>query len=193
MTLNWIEILAVCFGIIYLFLAAKEKIICWIFGILSCTFWAIAVFQIQLYADAVLQLFYVGMGFYGLYTWRFGSTTKSVISITRIPLKGHVLILTMGIILTLPIAFYLENYTNAIYSYLDTFTTIFSIIATFLTAWKKLENWLYWIVLDLLYVYIYFRSGASLFMILFIVYSIVAFFAWLDWRHKFINTETQAI
>ena len=74
------------------------------------------------------------------------------------------------------------SYTSTELPYLDAFTTVFSILITFMVIHKKLENWLYWIIIDGAYAYLYWMRGAYLFSILLAVYMIVAFFAWIEWR-----------
>ena len=75
--LHWVEWVATITALIYVFLAARENIWCWFWGILSCSLWAYASFVFYtLYFDAFLQVFYVLMGFIGIYQWKFGGKEK---------------------------------------------------------------------------------------------------------------------
>ena len=184
------EILAVIFGLIYVILAAKENVWCWFWGILSCSFWAyVTYFQYALLADAILQIFYVVMGFVGWYQWKRGGqekTKQKELSISKIPFRQHVIILFFGIVCSFLLGYFFDKYTPAAATYLDALTTIFAIVATFMTIRKILENWIYWIIIDLLYIYLYTIRGGYLFALLFIIYCVVAVIGYVNWRKAYI-------
>lgn len=182
------EIVATVTAIIYLILAAKENIWCWFFGIISCSFWAwAAYFLYNLQIDSLLQIFYVVISFWGLYQWKFGSQEKKELLITRFSLGQHAATIGVGLLLSGIVGWLYANYTTAAATYLDAFTTVFSVLVTFMVIHKKLENWLYWIVIDLVYVYLYWGRGGYLFSLLFVIYIIIAFFGWLEWQKKYRN------
>lgn len=181
--LHWVEALAVFFSTIYVLLAAKGSVWCWVFGNIGCAFWAFASFEFyNLWVDALLQAFYIGMGFWGIYIWLYGGKEKSALPITTLPFQNHVKFFVIGIILTSLFGYFFDHYTPAAVTYLDSFTTIFAIVATFLTIKKIVESWLYWIIIDLLYVYIYSKQGALLFALLLIIWTIMAIFGYFKWR-----------
>ncbi len=179
-----IEWLAVVTGLIYVLLAAKEKNACWIFGIISTASWGYAsYFHYDLYVDALLQTFYVVMGFYGIYKWQFSKDEKeNYLSVTKLSNNQHVQIIIGGIGLSALVGYFLATYTQAAATYLDSITTVFSIAATFMTIHKKIDNWIYWIVVDIIYAYLYFSRGALLFGVLMIIYTVIAIFGWINWR-----------
>jgi len=76
---------------------------------------------------------------------------------------------------------YLFSYTAAAATYWDAFTTAFSVIATVMLVQRRLENWLYWIVIDLTYAGLYWSRAAVLFALLMLVYSVIAVFAYRNW------------
>ncbi len=181
--MHWTEIWAVIFGLIYIYLVVQENVWCWFWGILSCTLWAWSTYALyNLYVDAILNIFYVVMGFVGIYQWKFGSKGKDELPITQMSVNQHVIVVVAGIVLTFVFGFIFEKFTAAEKTYLDSFTTAFAIFATFMTIQKKLENWIYWIVVDLLYIYMYWMTGAFLFMLLYVVYCVIAVRGYLKWR-----------
>jgi len=184
------EILAVVFGLIYVILAARENVWCWFWGILSSALWAyVTYFQFDLMADGLLNLFYVVMGFVGLYQWKYGGEKSTQASISTLSLNKHLGIIVVGCFLTLLFGYFFATYTSAAATYLDSFTTVFAVVATVLTVRKVLENWLYWIVVDALYVYLYITRGGYLFALLFIVYIIIAIIGFVNWRKEKISRD----
>lgn len=181
-----VEWLAVGTAVIYMVYAVKENPVCWIWGIISCGLWAYAsFFYFGLYLDAILQLFYVGMGFAGIYRWRSGNQDGSaVIPTTRTTTREHILIWSAGLPATFIFGYFFDVYTPAAATYLDAFTTVFSILATILLVRKKLENWVYWILTDGLYVYLYASRGAWLFALQMAIYTGLAVYGYFSWKKQ---------
>ncbi len=146
-TFNWsiIESIAVFFSILYVILAAKENIWCWGAGAISVSLYIYICFFAQLYPETSLQVFYLLMAFYGYYHW---TKKEQSLQISEWSIGKHLFILVIGAILTFLMGFYFATYTNAKMPIVDSFTTVFSLFATYMVAKKILGNWLYWIVID---------------------------------------------
>ncbi|MEL7020682.1 MAG: nicotinamide riboside transporter PnuC, partial [Bacteroidota bacterium] len=158
--MHWTEVSAVVLNIVYLILAARQNPLCWWFGILGCLSWAWAAFYLyDLYVDTLLQFFYVGISFVGIYQWKYGSVDRNVLPISHLRGSEHAAVIIGGSLLTVAIGFVFEQYTNAAASYIDTFTTVFSVLITFMVIQKKMDNWIYWFVVDSVYVYLYWSRG----------------------------------
>jgi len=180
----------------YVILAAKENIWCWFFGLIS----VIAFFKVcvdyKLYSDAILQVFYMVMSIYGWINWRKAakSTQDSGIldspdsldklKISVWPTKNHLIAFGIGAILAMFLGYFWTQFGAAL-PYIDAFTTSFSIIATVMVAWKLLENWLYWIVIDIVGVFVYFNRELYLFSLLFIIYTVIAIVGYLNWKKQY--------
>lgn len=179
---------------VYVFLAAKEKASCWFWGIISCSLWAYADFaRYNLWVDGILQLFYVVIGFYGLYSWKFGGSNKASLNITRLRHISHIWIILCGAIGTLLLGLIFDYYTPTALPYPDSLVTSFSIIATFLTIKKKLENWLYWIGADFLAIFLFAAREAWLVSFVMFIYTIIAIFGFYNWRRKFATRNEVSI
>ena len=179
---NWsiIETLAVLFSVIYVVLAAKQNIWCWAAAAISVIFYIFICYTAQLFPETVLQVFYLIMAFYGYYNW---NKNNGSLQIKQWAASKHLLLILLGAIFTFLMGFYFATYTTSKMPIVDSFTTIFSIIATYMVAKKILENWLYWIVIDVVSVYLYFSRDLHLTSLLFIAYTIIAiagYFAWLN-------------
>lgn len=184
--LSWVDWVVAITALIYVVLAAREQVWCWFWGIISCSLWAYASFAFyDLYLDALLQLFYVAMGFIGLYQWKYGGQAGQGLPVSRLSARQHLYILAGGTAATLLFGYFFDEYTPAAATYWDAFTTVFSVIATLILVRKVLDNWAYWIVTDLVYVGLYYSRGAYLFALVMVVYVVIAAFALVRWARAY--------
>ena len=180
---NWsiIEVLAVIFSLTYVILAAKESIWCWTAAAISVILYIYICYTAQLYPETGLQVFYLLMALYGYYQW---NKNDSNLHIQQWTTTKHLLILLIGALLTFLMGFYFTIYTNAALPLADSFTTVFSVFATYMVAKKVLRNWLYWIVIDAVSVYLYFSRDLHLTSLLFMAYTIFAIFGYYSWLKR---------
>ena len=189
--LDWVITLT---ALVYVMLAARESVSCWYWGIVSCALWAWAdFFRYNLWVDGVLQLFYVGMGFYGLYSWRFGGSAREQLPISRLSRREHLLALLAGAVFTVVFGWVFDRYTPTSFPYPDSFITAFSILATFMTVRKKLESWVYWMVVDFLAIFLFYLRDALLVSAVMLIYTIVAAIGFVTWRRNFAALKTSEI
>ncbi|MEL7422915.1 MAG: nicotinamide riboside transporter PnuC [Bacteroidota bacterium] len=183
-TLGLIDWATTLTALVYVVLSARNNPWCWPFGIISCALWAYAsCFQYDLYLDALLQVFYVVMGFIGLYQWLKGGEDGGVLPITLMKSREHLWVIGVGLLSGLLFG-YAFSYTSAAATYWDALTTSFSILATILLVRRQLENWLYWIAIDIAYSGLYFSRGAILFALLMLLYVVIASFAYRSWSKE---------
>ncbi|MGY8950369.1 MAG: nicotinamide riboside transporter PnuC [Flavobacteriales bacterium] len=175
-----IESIAVLFSILYVILAVKENIWCWGAALISVSLYIYICFSAQLYPETGLQVFYFIMAIIGYYMWN-KENKEEIKEWSEIK---HLLIILLGAILTFFMGFYFSTYTNSQMPIIDSFTTVFSIIATYMVIKKVLGNWLYWIVIDAVSVYLYFNRDLHLTSLLFLAYTIIAIFGYFSWMKK---------
>lgn len=180
--LDWIILVT---ALVYIALAARENAWCWVWGIISCSLWAYADFaRYNLWVDGILQIFYVGMGVWGLYSWKFGTQGEQKVPISTLPARGHAGIFVVGLILTLVLGYVFDKYTPTALPYPDSFVTAFSILATLLTVRKVLENWLYWIFFDAIAVFLFLARDAMLVAVVMGIYTVISIFGYIRWRNQ---------
>ena len=97
-------------------------------------------------------------------------------------MQQHIKIISVGLLLSFAVGYLFTTYTETASPYIDALTTVFSVITTYMVVQKKLENWLYWVVIDVIYVFLYYSRGGYLFAILFVLYVIIAISGYLKWR-----------
>ena len=178
---TFLEAAGVFFGLLYIYLAAKESIWCWPAGLISVLIYVFICIDAKLYAETALQFYYVGTSIYGWYHWNKGGDPQEL-PISKMTLKEHSLFIITGGILTLILGYTLSNYTDASIPYIDSFTTIFSLLTTILVTRKVLENWLYWFIVDSVAAYQYFYKELYLTCLLFILYVVIVVFGYMKWR-----------
>jgi len=173
--------------LLYVIFAARNHAVCWVFGIIGCVFWAYCAFYLyDLWLDAGLQVFYIGISFLGIYRWMYGDEQKEL-PITKWSLKKHGWTIGIGILITILAGLFFKEYTPAAATYPDAFTTVFSVIATFMVIQRKLGNWIYWIVIDTVYVFLYASRGGWLFSVLFVLYLGMAVYGYFNWQKLYVR------
>ena len=180
----YIEIVAILFNLAYVILAAQKSIWCWLMGIIGSALSIYLFYNAGLYAESILFSYYIIMGVYGWIQWTKEDSLKEDLLIEEKKLSWHFKILVLGYLASAALFFVLKNYTDALMPLLDSFTTVFSFIATWMVARRLLENWIYWIAIDALTVYLYSSRGLNLYAGLSAIYTIMAIYGYLQWSKK---------
>ena len=177
-----IEWLAFSTSIIYVILAAKQLIICWLFGFIGCALYVYVCFTGNLYIESVLQSFYVVMAVVGWLTWKNSGTDDRI---TKWSINTHLLNIVISGIIAVIVGFIFETYTNQVSPYVDAFTTCYSLSATFMVTKKILGNWIYWIVIDLASIYLYAQQGYNLAAVQYLIFTILAVVGFIAWNTQY--------
>lgn len=187
--MSWYELIAVSFGVLYLLLAIRELALCWLAGFFSTAIFCIICFQHHLYMDAVLQAYYVIMSLVGWWQWHYGSDQHDQLAISVRAKEEHAVIVLLIFALSAFSGNILLHYTDASFPFLDSILAWGGIITTILVTRKVLENWLYWIVLDALSVYLYVNKGLYLTAGLCVVYTLLAIRGFMIWRLRYLDSS----
>lgn len=186
--LSLLEWGATLFSLIYLYFAIRNKTICFLFGIIGSGLWMFASYNAGLKFDAALQVFYVFISILGIYRWKYGGDHNKELPISDYSLNQHLLIIFIGFISSF-LLIYLSQFIEFIQlAELDAITTVFLIIGTILLIERKLSSWIYLVVADVAYLYIYGVSGLWLFVGIMILYIIFGINGYLSWK----NFQAQA-
>lgn len=187
-----IELIGAAIGLIYLFLEYKANVWLWPAGIVMSLFYVVIFFHGKFYADAAVYLYYIGANTYGLLKWtrsrrsnlmEEGSATEAL-SITHTPKKQLIPLAAAAIALWGLLYWGLGTFTDSPVPLGDAFTTALSIVAMWMLAQKYLEQWLLWIVVNLVSTALYFWKGLYPTGVLFIFYVIVAVMGYFRWRKE---------
>lgn len=210
------ELIAVVLAVVYLLLAMKANIWCWMAAFVSTAIYTVLFWKVSLLMESVLNIYYMGMALYGYWVWQQdgnglkvtnvntagSSASSNTASVARHAetmgtlvlswsLNKHLMLIGVTAIVSLVVGYLMANYTEASFPYLDAATTCYAVMTTYLVAKKVLENWLYWIVIDLVSIYLYFQKGLMLTTGLFMAYVIMAGVGYFMWRKRLHNQEQQ--
>ena len=189
--MSYIEAVGTILYLWSVWLIAKRNIITWPVGIVSVVLYALLFYQIQLYSDAIEQIYYIGASIYGWWHW------------SKAP-REHGIVAGVGFSGKRPILFYialaliLSAATGAIMSrihllvpvifpepasfpYLDALTTIMSFTAMWLMARQRTESWIYWIIVDVIGIGLYYSKNVKFVALLYVVLLVLASKGLAEW------------
>ena len=187
MSFEWVnlETLAVVLGIGYLLLAMRESSLCWYCAFLSTALYVWIFGDVSLYMESALNVYYMAMAIYGWLQWQRGGADKRGVKIIRWTARQHILGVAIILAASVTSGYLLSSNTAAKLPYLDSFTTWGSVFTTIMVAQKVLENWLYWIVINSVSIYLYIDRGLDQTAAMFFLYLVLATIGFLTWKKAY--------
>jgi nicotinamide mononucleotide transporter len=190
---SYVELIGTLFGLASVYFASRANILTWGTGIVNEIFLFILFFQVQLYADMFLQVYFFVVTLYGWYKWK---TKTNANKISEINFRSRITIATAIVIGSVLFGFafmnihlYLPNYfkIQAAYPLTDSFVMVSSIVATILLAKKKIETWYLWIAVDLVSVVLYFKKGVYFLSLEYFIFLGLASYGLYHWKKQLNN------
>ena len=176
--MNQIEIIAVVFSLLSVILAVKNNFLTWPVGIVGVIFYGILFYQTKTWGNMYLQLLFITQSLYGWYNWK---KDKKILPIEKLDKHDvNLFAITTGL-LCFFISFVLLM-TGDKQPYLDGITTGLSIVGTLLLAFKKIDNWYYWIAADVLYIYLFYSQGLYWSTGIYFVFLLLAISGLKTWK-----------
>ncbi|HZF26182.1 MAG TPA: nicotinamide riboside transporter PnuC [Steroidobacteraceae bacterium] len=176
-----VELVAAVMALLYLVLAARQNPWCWPCALVSTAIYLWLFFERAIYQQALLQVFYIAMAIYGWWHWRGADSGAGPLRVSRWKPVQHAIAAALVLVLTLTTGWAEARFTPGPFPYLDAFTTWGSVVTTWMVARKVLENWLYWLVVDSVMVYLSYVAALPATALLFVIYLgivVAGFFAW---------------
>src|SRR5688500_14416240 len=186
---SYVEFIGTVLGLISVFLAARANIFTWPTGIANALFFLVIFYQIQLYSDMFLQMYFCGMGVYGWFTWKYKaehqqSAIRTLSNSNRLQLAALIatVVLVIGTLISqihllLPQIFM----KPASYPYIDMFIAISSVLAVILLARRIFETWVLWILVDITSIGLYSVKGVKLIAVEYVIFLALAVLGILSW------------
>ena len=187
-SLSYVELIGTLFGLISVYYASRANILTWPTGIINEIALFVLFFQVQLYADMFLQVYFFIVTIFGWYKWKSNTAdvpVTSVGSLTWIAVTMMVGTIGAGVIITnihvwLPTWFRLP----ATYPFADSFVMVGSILATVLLAKKQVENWYLWIIVDVVSIVVYLLKGIYFLSLEYVIFLGLASFGLYRWKKQ---------
>lgn len=187
-----LEIIAVIFGFLSVWYSKENKI--WVFptGMISTGIFVYLLLKWELLGDMMINVYYFIMSVYGWYIWTRKVDAIHVTPISRTTAWEHkisviIFIATLGFVFAVYQAF--DKWTSWV-AYVDTVTTAIFFVGMWLMARRKVENWIYWIIGDLISIPLYFYKGFTFTSIQYFGFTFIAIYGYLAWK-KSLNSTLQ--
>lgn len=175
-----LEWLGLIFGLLAVILLIWENILTWPAGILYVVVSLPVFWEAKLYQDFILHVFFGVMNVYGWLRWSKGKEA-AVLHISLMNYRQYAVTFVISVIAVLASGYFFDTYTDTDFAYPDATTTILSFVAMWLTAEKKFENWVIWLVVDIVASVVYFVKGIYPYFLLYLIYCGLAFGGMLNW------------
>ena len=183
-TTSIIELLAVLTGLMSVWYARKENILVYPVGIVSVLIYVYLCYHAGLYADMGINAFYFIMSIYGWYAWTHKGTRWEDRPISHASRPENLISIGSAGICFIIIYYFLKSFTNSTVPAWDAFTTALFISGMWMMALKKIENWILWIIGDILCIPLFAYKGLYFSGFQYLVFTLLAIMGWLEWKKR---------
>ena len=175
------QIISTLFSLLSTILSSKQNILKWPISIIANLIAILVYYNSELYIKCSLAIIFIINSFYGWYNWLYGGINKTKLKVTRTKYRDlikYIFLVSSIILITGKIE---KRFTNSTLSYLEAFA-IFSILAHWMLARKKIENWIIWITIDIIFIFICIYKSIYIFALKYLVYTLLAIYAFYSWK-----------
>jgi nicotinamide mononucleotide transporter len=179
-----LEITAVVFGIISVLFARKNNILVYPTGLISTLIFIYILYNFKLYGEFIINIYYSAMSIIGWYLWSRKNNGQEEFPISSMNSKEYKisgLIFTATLLFIALVYYFFDKFTD-LTAYVDAFTTALFFVGMWLMAKRKIENWIVWIIADIISVPLYFFKGLTVSSLQFIVFTIIAVLGYREWK-----------
>ncbi len=176
------EPVGAAFGLLSVFLTVRNNIWCWPVGIVSVVAYGVLFFRIKLYADSSLQVFFLVTGVIGWWQWLKGGRDKGELPITLLSRVQRLLSVGLVAVGSLMYGWLLSIFTDASIPFVDSAVAGLSVTAQLLLTRRKFENWVLWIVVDVISVGVYSYKQVYITAALYALFLVLAIRGYFEWK-----------
>lgn len=185
------EIIGFVFGVAGVWLTGRGSVWCFPVGLVNVSVSLVLFFNQKLYSDAVQQAVYIVLLSYGWYRWSHGQTGSNL-PVRHLGWRNSLLLSLTVMAVASSMGYFFDTFTDADFPYVDALATALSFAAQYLIARRIIENWLIWMVVNMMYIGIYMMKDLKLYTVLFAVYLMLAVYGWWQWRTMIRNQSSHA-
>ena len=185
---NILEIVGVAIGLIYLWLEYKASIYLWIASIVMPAIYLFVYYDAGLYADTALNIYYLVIAIYGWIAWKYNisfsskKTQKKELKISHVAPRQWIALILLYAVSQIVTSTLLINFTESDVPWLNGLTTALSIVGMWMLARKYIEQWIVWLVVDILSAGLYIYKGLYPTAALYLLYTVIAVFGYMKWK-----------
>jgi nicotinamide mononucleotide transporter len=181
-TLEWVAAIA---GAISVYLSARENIWSWPTAIVNVGLYIVVFRRTGLYSDMGLQVVYLVLSIYGWYEWLYGGKNRSTLRVSRASAREWLIATPIAVLFWLGLARYTATLPGVALPHLDAGLTTVSLVAQWMMTRKILENWVLWIVADIVYVPMYVYKGLPVTAVLYAIFLALAVLGLRSWWRSY--------
>jgi nicotinamide mononucleotide transporter len=180
-----LQIVGAVLGLLYLWLEYRANIWLWVVNAIMPIVHGTLYLSSGIYADAAMQLYYVLAGVYGFCVWKFGAgCAKKEVNIQHTPMSWVVPLVIVYAVLHFAMYFVLSEFTDSRVPFFDSMSTALCIVAMWMLSRKLVEQWLVWLVVDMISVGLYLYKGIPITAMLYTLYCALAIAGYVRWRRQ---------
>jgi nicotinamide mononucleotide transporter len=196
--MSHLEFWATLTGLVAVILSARGNVWSWVIGLVNVILAAVMFYQIQLYPDVFLQGFFFVTNIIGWWQWKYPKTGEEnkhkELKISSLSQEDFLYFSMIGMIGTALLGSLSKNLHELVpmlfqepsaFPYMDSFTTVMSIFATFLLIRKKVEAWWVWLAVDVISTYMYYVKDIKIYSILYFIFCIIALVGAISWTREY--------
>ena len=195
--IDFLEFLGLVFGLLAVWFLIKQNILTWPSGIIYVLISFVIFWRIQLYGDFILHIFFLVLNIYGWYYWKYGRKEgEEELPVSTNSIQYNLIILAFSVLGIAVFGYFLQTLPRffsdlepAALPYWDATTSILSVTGMWLTTRKKIENWYYWLLVDILATGIYVYKGIYFYASLYFIYIFLAMGGYWEWRKSMISEK----
>ncbi len=186
-----LEIIAVIFGLLSVWYAKKDNILVFPTGLINTSIYVFLLYKWSLLGDMMINFYYFVMSIYGWYIWSRKTNNVTEFPIAKISeyeKKLSIIIFLLTVSFVVVVYLFFNKFTNWM-AYVDTFITGVFFVGMWLMAKRKIENWIFWIIGDLVSIPLYFAKGYTFTSFQYIIFTILAISAYIEWKKTLNNNK----
>ncbi len=182
LSIHWLDLLTTILGLIYIWLEYRASIWLWLVGIIMPALDIILYWQHGLYGDSGMACYYTLAAIYGFIVWKWGTSEKKELPITHMPQRLYMPTVIFFMAAWIVTYYILIRWTNSTVPLLDSFTNALSFVGLWALARKYLEQWFFWIIVDIVCTILYVQKGIPFKAALYALYVIIAIAGYFKWK-----------
>jgi nicotinamide mononucleotide transporter len=182
--MQWIEWVAAIAGVVSVFLSAREKIWSWPTALVNVSLYFYIFLRAGLYSDMGLQVVYFALSLYGWHQWLYGGAQHTRLEVSRASPRVWIIAAVVGVLFWTGLSRYTATLPGVSLPHLDAALTTTSLVAQWMMTRKILENWILWIIADLVYVPMFIFKGLYPTAAQYSVFLALAVLGFVNWRRS---------